>query len=140
MKIKMFALLFLAAILLSACGFFPTTNDSLDGTSWELVSIGERPPLAGTTITLSFEDGLARGSSGCNSYGGAYQINGEQIEFQEFEATVMACLDPAGVMEQEQIYLQYLGEAQRFEMTNGQLQIYGSESETLTFVPFEQES
>jgi len=122
------------AIMLAACG--GTGGDPLNNTSWELAAIGEQSPLAGTTITLSFEDGLAGGTSGCNSYGGAYQVNGDKIEFQEFEATLMACLD-TGVMEQETAYLGTLGEAQRFEMSEGQLQIYGSGGEALTFIPIE---
>ncbi|MGD8405009.1 MAG: META domain-containing protein [Anaerolineales bacterium] len=120
------------AIMLAACG--GSGGDPLNNTSWELTALGEQPPLAGTTISLSFEDGLARGTSGCNSYGGAYKVNGDRIEFQEFEATVMACPD-TGVMEQETAYLKSLGEAQSFELSEGQLQIFGSEGETLTFVP-----
>ena len=120
------------AIMLAACG--GTGSDPLNNTSWELAALGEQSPLAGTTISLSFEDGLARGTSGCNSYGGAYQVNGDKIEFQEFEATLMACLD-TGVMEQETAYLRSLGEAQRFELSEGQLQIFGPDGEALTFVP-----
>lgn len=135
MNSKIIYVLCILTILLSACGAFPTTSDSLDGTSWELVAIGEQPPLAGTTITLYFEDGQVRGSSGCNLFGGAYRASGEQIEFQEFEATVMACLEPSGVMEQESAYLETLGEAQRFEIVDGQLHIFGSEGEALTFAP-----
>jgi heat shock protein HslJ len=64
-------------------------------------------------------------------------VNGKQIDFQEFEWTTMACLDPAGVMEQETEYLGSLGEAQRFEIQDGQLLIYWSEHEALTFIPVE---
>ncbi len=120
------------AIMLVACG--GTGGDPLNDTSWELAAIGKQSPLVGTTITLSFEDGLASGTSGCNSYGSAYQVNGDEIEFQEFEATLMACLD-TGVMEQETTYLGTLGEAQRFELTESQLQIFGSDDTALTFVP-----
>lgn len=140
MNTKIISLISLLAILLSACGAFLNADDPLDGTSWELVSFGEQLPIAGTTITLSFEDGLARGTSGCNSYGSAYQVNGEEIEFQEFESTVMDCLEPSGVMEQESAYLGALGEAQGFDMTEGQLKIFGSDGETLTFSPVRQDS
>ena len=75
MKIKKFVLIVFAGILLSACNASPTANNLLDGTSWELYAISKHRPIDGTTITLSFEDGLARGSSGCNTYGSAYQVN-----------------------------------------------------------------
>ena len=136
MKTKRIFIISLLTVFLSACGAFPSASDPLDGTSWELVAIAEQPPLEGTTVTLSFEDGLASGTSGCNSYGGPYRANGDEIDFQEFEATLMACLD-TGVMEQETVYLRTLGEAERFELTNGQLQIYGSDGEALTYIPVE---
>ncbi len=37
-------------------------------------------------------------------------------------------------MDQEQLFLQYLGDARSFEIVNGQLQISGSDGEALTFV------
>ena len=48
-------------------------------------------------------------------------------------STLMACVDQS-MMEQESTYLKFLGEAQRFELANGQLQIYRSDGEALTFV------
>ncbi len=140
MKDKLLLLTLLTVILLSACSAVALSADPLDGTSWELFAISKHLPLEGTTITISFEDGRASGSSGCNSYGGAYQVNGSKVKFQELESTVMACLEPSGVMEQETAYLQSLGKAQRFELTDGQLLIYWSEHEALTFVPVEQDS
>ena len=44
-------------------------------------------------------------------------------------------MSPEGIMGQEQDFLQILGNAQRFELTDSQLQIYGSDGEALTFVP-----
>jgi len=47
----------------------------------------------------------------------------------------MACSEPEGLMGQETIFLQFLGCAQRFEIVDGQLQIFWSDREALTFVP-----
>jgi heat shock protein HslJ len=145
MKIKLIYLIASLAILLSACASAdsispdgtPLESTSLDGTSWELFAISKHRPIEGTNITLSFEDGLARGSSGCNTYGSAYQVNGDQIEFQEFESTLMDCVEPTGVMEQEIDYLDSLGYAQRFEIVDGQLLIHWSDHEAFTFIPVE---
>lgn len=135
--ITLLVLIGIFALALAACGAFSLASDPLNGTNWKLFAISKHPPLDGTTITLSFEDGRASGSSGCNSYGGAYQVNWKQVKFQELESTVMACLEPAGVMEQESTYLRSLEEAHRFGLSNGQLLIYWSEHEALTFVSLE---
>ena len=119
-------------VTLVACG--GTSGDPLNGSTWKLYSIGKYSPIAGSKITIRFEDGQASGNSGCNSYGGEYQVNGDKINFQELETTLMACMDPA-VMGQETTFMQFLGEAQRIEIVGGQLQIFRSDGEALTFIP-----
>ena len=132
MKLKTLTIITLLTILLSACGSMG--GDPLEGTSWELFAIGKHPPIEGSHITITFEDGRVTGNSGCNSYGSEYQVNGNKIEFGIFESTLMACVDTA-MMEQESTFMQMLGKAQRFEMVDGQLQIFWSAHEALTFVP-----
>ncbi|MCK4977502.1 MAG: META domain-containing protein, partial [Anaerolineales bacterium] len=68
-------LLFLAACAGASTG----ASDPLDGTSWELWAFRKTKPIPGTTFTVTFEDGQVRGSAGCNSYGGSYQIDGDRI-------------------------------------------------------------
>lgn len=132
MKRKLFVLITLTVILLPACGGID--SDPLSGASWELYAIGKTSPIAGRAITIEFDDGGVSGSAGCNSYGGSYQVNGEKIAFSQVFATLMACPEPEGLMEQETMFLQFLGNAQRFEMADGQLQIFRSAGEALTFV------
>src|SRR5918992_86175 len=60
----------------------------LADTQWRLPSFrapgGESPVLEGTTITLKFgADGRAGGSGGCNSYGGEYREQGENLSFSQ---------------------------------------------------------
>ena len=119
-------------VMLVACG--GTGGDPLNGTAWELYAISKHRPIEGSHITIAFEDGQVSGNSGCNSYGGDYQVDGEKIEFGMLMSTLMACADPA-MMEQETIFMQYLGGAGRFQLAGGQLLIYWSEHEALTFVP-----
>ena len=114
MKLKLLTLITILTIVLSACT--GVDSDPLDGTSWMLIWLGKESLVPPTSISLTFEDGQASGNSGCNSYGGGYQVNGDKINFQELESTLMACIDPSGVMEQESAYLMFLGEAQRFEI------------------------
>jgi heat shock protein HslJ len=94
----------------------------LEGPTWSLLAfVGPNPYaeepepwpvpnglLSGTTIDLTFESGAARGSAGCNNYGAAYSRAGSSMEFEAIASTEMACLDPAGVMEQETHYLDLL--------------------------------
>ena len=125
-------------LVLGACAVAaPGTGDALDGTSWELVSYGETKPIPGTTITVTFEDGEMRGSAGCNTYFGSYQVDGAKIRVGDMAMTEMACLEPEGAMEQEQVFAEYMRNAQSFRLADGQLQIFSADGEALTFVPRE---
>jgi len=119
-------------IMLVACG--RTSSDPLNNTSWELYSIGQYSPIPGSTLTIHFEDGQVSGNGGCNSYSGEYRVNGEKLKLERLASTLRACVDPA-MMEQETIFMGVLVDAQRFEIVDGQLQIYGSDGEALMFVP-----
>jgi heat shock protein HslJ len=125
-------------LALAACsGTGPTVEDPLDGTSWVLVGYGLAAVLPVTEITATFEDGQVGGSSGCNTYGGSYEVKGESISVTEIFVTEMACMDPEGVMEQEQTYLEYLSGVTTFRVSEGQLQMTRPDGETLTFRPAE---
>jgi len=75
------------------------------------------------------------GSSGCNSYSGSYETDEKEISFGPLASTLMACMDPDDVMEQESQYLAWLQEAQTFSVTQGELMIFRHDGEALTFVP-----
>ena len=122
------------AILLVACGW--TSGDPLNGTAWELYSMGQYSPIPGSRVTVNFEDDQVSGNGGCNSYSGEYQVHGEKIEIGMLMSTLMACADPA-MMEQETIFMQSLGNARSFEIVDGQLQIIGSDGEALIFIPMQ---
>ncbi|MEA3440394.1 MAG: META domain-containing protein, partial [Chloroflexota bacterium] len=88
-------------ILVAACTSSKTAeDDALDGTSWQLKFYRKSTPISGSTITARFNDGEISGSSGCNTYGGGYKINGSEINISNIYFTEMACMDPEGVMEQ----------------------------------------
>ena len=122
------------ACLLAACSGLgagsPGGGPALAGSEWALVSLRGQPPLAGTTITLKFESDKAGGSAGCNSYGGPYTARGGRLTLTDVAATMMACLDPAGVMEQEAAYLQALSQAAGYRATDAQLEIQDAAGET----------
>lgn len=78
------------------------------------MTIGDADLIPNSAITIVFEDGNAGGSSGCNSYSGSYEIDGNGITFGPIAATLMACMEPEGLMEQEQEYLTFLSEVVMF--------------------------
>jgi hypothetical protein len=80
--------------------------------------------VSGTTVTLRFgSDGRINGSTGCNTYGGGYQVQGDRVTFSQTFSTRRACLD-SNANRQESEYLQALGSANRFRLGSQTLTIY----------------
>jgi heat shock protein HslJ len=132
-----FGLTLLATILFftSACaGIGFPSDDPLEDTSWVLITIYGTKPIDGTRITAEFKEGAIRGSAGCNSYFGSFKTRGNAIEISEVGSTLMACLEPEGIMDQEQLFTSFLSDAQEYRLDDGLLQIFRSDGEALTFI------
>lgn len=134
--LKISAVIYIVVMLLASCGGAADQSANLEGTSWTLQSYNKNQPLAGHEPTLSFEDSQVSGTTGCNSYGGEYEVDGEKLSFGAMFMTEMACLDE-GVMDQESAYLELLGQAESYELVDGVLTIFAGQQQTLTFVPAE---
>ena len=70
-------------------------SDPLIG-SWKLTSYSRAdvltPAASDTEAGLTFkDDGTVTGNSGCNALGGNYQVEGEQVTFDQITSTLMAC-------------------------------------------------
>lgn len=128
---RMSMLLVYIAALLNACA--GSSQSNLNGTTWTLTAYKDNPPIAGAQPTLQFENGQVSGNTGCNHYGGSYEVQGDTIRFGDLFNTEMACLEPEGVMEQEQIYLEMLRSADHFELIDGVLRIYTGSQQTLIY-------
>jgi heat shock protein HslJ len=121
-----------------------TDQRVLAGTEWHLVSLGpaggESGLVAGTTVTLNFgEDGRASGSTGCNNYGGTYQVRGDTISFIRLMSTRRACLDQ-NASQQEQRFLSALESANRFRLASNRLTIFSDRNRTVLNFTNEQAS
>ena len=107
---------------------------SLEDTRWVLQSYGEpgnlKDILADTEIKAEFvsSEGTVKGSAGCNSYFGSYDVKGNQISIPgPVGATEMYCTEPEGIMEQEQEYLAILQNAETYDIEDDQLQIFSGD-------------
>ncbi|NJO71663.1 MAG: META domain-containing protein [Oscillatoriales cyanobacterium RM1_1_9] len=102
--------------------FKPQSIDSLDGSSWTLQTWDDPQspdfPLAETAITLSFAEGRIAGSSGCNRYMAAYEVEGNRLKVDTPAGTLKACPEP--IMGQESKFLAALTHIQNYQITPDQ--------------------
>ena len=135
MKIRWaFLTILFLAILLNACaGNNSASLVDLEGQTWALVNLNGDDLLASRHPTLEFEAGQVTGNTGCNHYGGSYQIERNSIRFENLFSTEMACLDPEGIMQQEQIYLKLLSAADRLEQVGNTLTLFTASGQRLVF-------
>lgn len=92
--------LWIVTVIISAC---TSQADSLVG-KWKLVSFGPTESMTAAVsdvdASLTFaEDGTVSADSGCNSMGGNYTREGDQVTFTDMTATLMACEDARMVQE-----------------------------------------
>lgn len=140
MKKKVYSVIVIFVVMLtvSACGGIGAQDSAdLEETSWVLSSYRKTTPIGTARPTISFKNGEISGSASCNHYGGSYEVDGNKISFGAMFMTEMYCVDPEGVMDQESLYLEMLGNAERFELSESQLVIFTADGESLTFVPAE---
>ena len=109
----------------------PATPASLEGTAWELTGLnangGISSPLLDSEITAAFVDGSMSGSAGCNRYFASYTRDGNTLTLGPAGSTKMACLDPAGVMEQEQAFLSALESVASYETKCASLTLFDAD-------------
>lgn len=132
----MFLAILLVACVSSANPNLPSGEATLADTTWKLFAIDKRDPVdAHNEMTLTFSEGQVHGNSGCNSFGGSYSVEGDKIQFSQLASTMMACMQPEGIMEQEQVILQYLNQAEIYRFEDGKLILVVSDQQTLTYEP-----
>ena len=96
----------------------------LQGTFWFLISVNNKALIPGTQITAQFfvnpdaVSGSVSGIAGCNNYN-AQIAPGFNVGAPA--TTRIACASPAGVMEQEQLYLSQLQQVTGYSLAGGQL-------------------
>lgn len=123
----------LFAATLSGCASDPVQleNDKTYRVEW----IGERPLIDRSHLTITLgEDGRAYGSAGCNHWFASYRRDGDALRFEQPGATRKLCA-PA-LMEQEQRFLEALGQVQRWDVSGiGQLRLWPAEGKPIRLWP-----
>lgn len=94
----------------------------LDAASLATLAGGaEVPPEVQATLT--FQDGQVGGSAGCNSFGGTYTVDGDELTISDIAQTMIACPPPLDVI--EQAYVAALGGVSGFQVSGETLVLTG---------------
>lgn len=136
-------MLALTAVLFVACGGSATQDADGDAAPrplppavdangvWRLRS-GQAPsgPVdipPGTTITMELDGDEIRGNAGCNSYGGAFSIEGEAFETGGLALTEIGC--PPDVAKAEERFVEAIGAADAIARRGKTLTLTGPDTE-----------
>jgi heat shock protein HslJ len=121
-------------LMVTSCSIISNAKvDDLERTKWDLLFYHKSKPIPDSIITIEFENGEVRGTSGCNTYFGEYKIQGSEISFGQIAGTEMACMNPERIMEQEQKYLTFLSEVVAYSIEGDRLILKKAHQDQLTF-------
>ena len=84
--------------------------------------------LSGTKLTLSFQEGVVQGRSGCNTFRATFKRSGDRLVIGPTAATRMACAGD-GVMQQEREFLAALETATLWTIQDGMLDMHRADGE-----------
>jgi heat shock protein HslJ len=106
---------------------------TLEGVTWKVTGFNNGrqavvSAVTGTMITLTFEDGMVRGSSGCNTFRAPYTSEGNRLSVGAAVTTRKACT-AEGVMEQERQFLAALKTAKVWTVESGTLDVHRADGE-----------
>lgn len=109
------------------------TDPSLVESEWELTSLRGNEPSSATKITLSFTMTWIIGSTGCGSY--VWELakahKGTFVLSDHEDALTTAVKCPTGLEEQEQAYLEAIGETRTFKVQRGTLEMRDRSGQTV---------
>ena len=114
---------------------YETEHVPLTKTVWNLVAYGPEynAPQGGTIPTIVFsDDGTFAGTSGCNSFFGQYQENGQELSIGEIGSTLMLCFDDT-VVQLEQEYLTLLADVATYAIDVSSLTLHNENAEGILF-------
>ncbi len=114
-----------------------TTPGQLTNTYWKLTELDGQPTVVGEArephLRLRQDDSRADGSTGCNTFNGSFERDGDRLTFGRLVTTLMACTDPA-LSRQEQRFLQVLASVDRAAAVGDRLTLYAQGRPVARFV------
>jgi heat shock protein HslJ len=121
--VRVAALVGLAAVTFFACGddedaAGPAAAD-LEGRTFVSTALEGRELVAGSTISLSFEEGRVAAQAGCNTLSGGFTIDGDELDVEQLAQTQMACDQP--LMDQDTWLAAFLGDDPTITLDGDQL-------------------
>lgn len=145
MNIRKRGAVLFAVLLLASCKTPSVTTgstssglmDELSKNNWQLFSINGSPvddKTAGNIPFIHFDvqNMMVSGNSGCNTFSGGFQMQGNELSFGNLASTRMACED----MTMETAFLEALGKVKQCKPDQQQLHLQDGQGETLlTFNP-----
>jgi heat shock protein HslJ len=110
--------------------------DSLEDVQWSLISYADRKGnqvavLPDTEITILFTQNQVNGKTGCNRFFGIYQLREQRLTLIEAGITELFCMEPDGIMEQENTYVATLASVASFSIVNKRLQLIDEQGRTI---------
>lgn len=101
---------------------------TLENTHWQARGInnGKGGVVSSKTThraTARFEAGKVSGNAGCNNFSASYKINDENLTIGPAMSTKKICLDPEGIMDQEQQYLQALQATHTYKLGRDRIEL-----------------
>jgi heat shock protein HslJ len=105
----------------------------LFGKTWTLTEMEGRK-FSADKPDLQFDRDQKRvsGSSGCNRFTGAFEIDGSMMKFSRIASTKMACVD-VELQRVETKFLKLLETTTRFEVEGNTLRLYANDRPVLVF-------
>jgi heat shock protein HslJ len=106
--------------------------DELLAGTWTITGVATGDSLdsmvVGTEPTITFaEDGELTMETGCNTVGSSWELDGDELTIGPPRTTLMACVEPPGVMEQEDALQLALESAVRVEVAPRALTLLDAE-------------
>lgn len=132
MRLSRTGLILLLALTISACGDDDSSTpraEQLHGHTFKSTSIDGREMVAGTNVTISFDDDGLAVNAGCNTLVGAFEIDDGVLVVGTMAQTLMACTDD--LMQQDQFLVGFLEAGPTVTLDKGTLTLVG-ENVTLT--------
>lgn len=123
-------------LIISACATI-RSPDEFVGT-WIAMSIGGRPVIPENRPSLILRsDGVVAGSTGCNGYGGRYQIANGRLLTTDVEQTIVSCGSPNATPQeigaQEHAFMDVLAHGPQLSLNRGNLVLTGRDGASVEF-------